>query len=168
MTCIDALLLILLSLRPSVADARDSFEERVRLIRPTVVVICQHSEKSWTRAILAATAVFESGLARCVLEDRCKDCPRGMQCDAGLARGPWQVRSSCRGAWDGATREDRERAAIQYTIRTYNASLGACRSVLWGGFIKHRGWRSCDAPWAANRYHMARWIQRRLDALTKE
>lgn len=163
MACVEALLVILLAVRPFYADASETREQRAALITPTVQAICGYSPKLWTRAVLAATALDETHFARCVLEDRCHQCPFGMRCDEGLATGPWQVRRHCVAAWDQkATREARERAGAKCTMRTYRASVLLCPDVAWGGFIAHRGWRGCDAPWAAQRYRLARWLAAQL------
>jgi hypothetical protein len=167
-SCVAAVLAVMLALPGFAPDRHDSPDARRALYLPTAAVICAASEDPWTQAILIATADDETHWARCVLEDRCPECPCGMRCDEGLATGPFQVRGHCLDAWKpGATRIERERAAARCTIRIYNASLHRCR-VPWGGFTGHRGGTPpCDVAWARRRYSVARWAVRKLRQLTE-
>lgn len=162
MTCVEAVLLVWLSLPAWFQDAKLTRTERTELYRPSAEAVCSVTEDDRLRAVLMAIASDETHLARYVLEDRCKDGPPGMRCDDGQAIGAWQVRQYCTDAWDRTrTRRERDEAAIRCSLKAYWAAQARC-STREGPFMGHRAAGGCSAPWARARLRLSVWIEGRL------
>jgi hypothetical protein len=137
-------------------DRGDTEEERRALLTPTataITIVANESDNPMeTAAILSMLSQRETGLARFILEGRCKDGPPGIRCDwkggRPRARGPFQVWDWCKKAWalpaaSVAGIAEGGRCALALVKR----SLKACKRSRWpGAYARYRGQKCSDGP----------------------
>lgn len=124
--------------------------DREALARPVAEAIAAVAETRTEAAFLATQAIYESRLARYVLEDRCHEGPPFARCDGGRATGPWQVHSWCVGAFDiDAGRDRRLEAGATCALQLARHGLHRCGD--WSGAFAAQGQSECGAAWAAER-----------------
>jgi len=157
MTCLQAILTIMLSLATYHRDSGDTAAERRALYTPVAQAICQATTVRWERAWLIAQANHETHFARFVLEERCEDGPPGERCDwskklgAPTSHGPWQSKLRwCRGCRRGATRLARFIAGARYVLGIARLGRAKC-DTFEGAFAYQRGAGQCTAKWAPMR-----------------
>lgn len=165
-------LMVMLGLPGWSLDSDDTDEARARLYRPTAVAVAEVAASRTEAAWLVAQAWHETRYARYVLEDRCADGPPGARCDAGRARGPWQVHRWCSVAWDeSASDAVRLRAGAECALRGYRRGFQRC-GTLAGAFAAQHSWSMsptwCTQRWAVRRAQTHRDVEARLWALTTE
>jgi hypothetical protein len=156
-TCIQAILSIMLSFQPAESDKDDNYQARWSLYLPVAQAICSVAQTRLEVAWLLAQSRHETHWARCVLEERCKDCKLGQRCDWSFrdggptSTGPWQVkRRWCRLAVIAPTRLDRYRAGAKCALGLARLGRARCDSVE-GMFAYQKGAGRCRAPWAERR-----------------
>jgi hypothetical protein len=130
-------------------------------VRDVAAVVESVTASQQERAVLVALGWHESRFAHYVLEGRCEDGPRGARCDAGMARGPWQVHRWCRAAWaveDGTPEALRAGAACALrAIRTHAARCASeARTVLDGAFAGYATGHACAWRGSAARVQTTR------------
>lgn len=152
------MLAALMLLPPWHQDVSDSPEARAALYGEAVDAIYAVARTDFERVFLATQAYSETRLSRYVLEERCKDGPRGARCDDGRATGPWQAHRWCAGAWDSrVTKLERFKAGAQCALIAARAGMQACGGVS-GAFEYQRG-PVCSKAWAAPRVALFRRIK---------
>ena len=157
MTCVPLILALMLSWPQYHLDRGDPAAARRALYRPVAVAICAVGKTRLERAWLAVQFKAETNGARCVLEERCRDCARGARCDWSyqldqpMSTGPWQVkRRWCRKAVLAPTLLARYKAGARCALRTARLGFRKCKSAE-GAFAHQLGSGRCHAPWAATR-----------------
>lgn len=130
-------------------------------VRDVAAVVESVTADQRERAMLVALGWHESRLAAYVLEGRCQDGPKGARCDAGRARGPWQVHRWCRAAWaapDGSAEALRAGAVCALkALRHHGARCaGEARTVLDGAFSGYATGHACAWRGSAARVQTTR------------
>lgn len=122
-----------------------SYEDRVKLLTPLAEVISSEAKTVDEAAALTAHTSKETNFAVLVLTGRCNEMPKGIDCDAGKARGPFQVHKHCVEAWrhtDGSIESYREGARC--ALRILRRGLKSCGN--WtGAFAAMRGMPVCTS-----------------------
>lgn len=178
-----ALLAILLSFPPHFTDAGEAPEAREARLTPVAESIAE-AVKGHPDAVTIASALLELGrsethYAAYVLEGRCLDGPVGSQCDPDSrtgkprARGPWQVWSWCREAWEyPAGSRESLRAEARCAARNWAYARHRCRGAhpagTWAGAFSGYRAQSCRWQPAAARATRMRSVHARLAALLSE
>ena len=162
MHCIPIILALMLSWPQYRLDRGDSPAARRALYRPVAEAICAVGKTRMERAWLAVQSDAETHGARCVLEERCRDCPRGARCDwcysgcrlgkpGPTSHGPWQAKIRwCPLAVLAPTLRDRYKAGARCALRTARRGFKKCGTIE-GAFAHQRGSGRCHARWAAAR-----------------
>lgn len=147
----EVVLIAMLRLSPFFTDKGESLEARKAFLLPTAQAIASVATSAEEAAALIALGHAESKFARAVLEGRCTDMPRGMQCDHGKARGAWQVWSWCK-----AIDQAGEARCVLSQMR-----LGKSRCADWNGaFAAGIGKGGCQWSGAPKRVQVMRSILR--------
>lgn len=157
-------LAILRSFPVHVSDREEEPATRDARLAEIARAIDAVTEDPTGRAALLTLVRFESGAAAYVHEDRCSDGPRGSrECDAGRARGHWQLHANNRHPRipDGLE----EQASI--ALRLWRGSRERCARVvsddLAGAFSAYgTGGHCAPAKWSTERAAFMRRIVRRL------
>jgi hypothetical protein len=103
MSLTELILALLVALPPHTTDRDrgETIEARTERLAPFASEMVEATRGD--RRMLAALLVLgdeESHWAGYVTDGRCHEGPLGQRCDAGLARGPWQLHAqTCRRAW---------------------------------------------------------------------
>ena len=146
----EAILTVLMALAPHHTDKALSDAERRAMLEPVAEAISDASRQEIdTAGALIALGQHETHYARYILENRCKDGPKGSQCDLDKdgnprAAGPWQL-------WATAC-EDRTTLAsqAQCAARRLRGERERCKgrhpAGLWAGAFA--GYRSIVCDWA--------------------
>lgn len=137
-------------------DRGDTEEERRALLEPTAAAIAtvarETKDPTHTAAILITLAQSETGLARFILEGRCKDGPPGIRCDwdpttgRPRARGPFQVWGWCKKAWSlPAASEEGIAEGARCALSLLHRARKTCKRSRWpGAFARYRGQKCSD------------------------
>ena len=169
MSCVELVIAVWFTLAPWYQDRTDTETARRDLYRPVASAICK--EASNNHEVLAAMtqAYSETKLARAVLEWRCKDMPKGSQCDHGRAMGPFQNwKRGCPAVWDEKlSTEERYQAGARCFFRDFREGTRRCRSEE-GGFYAQLGAIGCKAHWAARRVRMMSRMEMTFYSLRKK
>lgn len=161
--CISIVLGILLAQPTWHQDVKETPEQRAELIRPVAVAVCTVTDNWRKRLYLMAQSYAETRYARYVLEERCKDGPKGARCDEGLARGPWQNHRHCRAAWKAPTLQGRYIGGARCALYLYDIGLRRC-GTLEGAFYSNSGRHGCRAAWARRRVRLMARMEAKLNA----
>lgn len=167
----ETLLLVMLAQPVWHQDTAETPAERADLLRPVAMAIELATDDATEQAALIALGYAESRWARYVVEGRCQDGPRGVQCDHGRARGPWQTwRVACPEAfelveWDPRVLERTAKCAVRHLRGGYGRCRGRNPAGDWAGaFAAQRGGASCLMPSAEARQKTMRNVLLKLDS----
>lgn len=137
-------------------DAADTKQERLELITPTAeaiyAVAIERGDPYGDAATMITLVQSETGLARFILEGRCKDGPPGIRCDwdkrtgRPRARGPFQVWDWCKAAWRlPASSVAGIAAGGRCALDLVHRSFKDCGHTKWAGaFSRYRGQKCSD------------------------
>jgi len=173
-----AILLVLLSLPPFYSDKNEPAKGRTARLEKAARAIAQAAENSELPTIPLAAALIQQGysetkFARYVGEGRCKDGPKGSQCDLDQngqprARTYWQTwKVFCPKAWKlSPGSQDELNAAAECVARTMERGFRICSSKGldgWtGAFARQRGPAFCTTKKAPARARARIEIERKL------
>jgi hypothetical protein len=138
-------------------DADEPREKRERRMFALAEAIDAATPDPRRRAALLTLLRFESGAAAYVQEGRCFDGPRGkLECDAGRAKGPWQLQGSRSFEIPDELAEQARIAASRW-----GGALRDCGTIS-GAFARYGRGNGCDARWAHERAAYFESVRKRL------
>lgn len=179
MILVDIVLTVMLSGPVWSGDLHETPEERRRLFATAARSIADAASETENpfaaAAVLIALGENETSWSRYVLEGRCMDGPRGMQCDysekAGrsLAIGPFQVHGWCHDAWTAesgsyASLLASARCALEYVYRGVKRCNKTPYDAWAGSFATYRGQNCSDGLKTGRKYKARKYLRSMIAA----